>query len=103
MRFSLYILNSLMLLLCNNEASAGQKVYVSSSFGSDSNNGLTQHYPVKSISIALVLGDTLLLKAGDFFYEGNLTASKGLLSRYGEGLNPIICGYKRIIELEIIR
>lgn len=75
-----------------------RKVYVSTSMGKDTNNGLSQQYPLKTIKKAIKLGDTVLLKAGDFFYESDLTLSKVFLSRYGEGGNPTICGYKRIVK-----
>ena len=44
------------------------------------------------------MGKTVLLKAGDVFFVGNLSISDITLSRYGEGTNPVICGFKRIID-----
>ena len=44
-------------------------VYVSGTEGSDANDGRSISHPVKTIEKAVTLGDTLLLKAGDVFYE----------------------------------
>ncbi len=73
------------------------RIYVSSTTGNDANNG-SQKHPVKTIKKAQILGDTILLKAGDCFYEGDLKITNTFLSRYGVGPNPTICGYKRIIR-----
>lgn len=70
-------------------------VYVSSSMGNDYNDGLTELTPVKTIKRGLLKADTVLLKAGDIFYEA-IELKKGKLSRYGNGRPPKICGYKRI-------
>ena len=75
-----------------------QGIYVSSTTGDDTNNGLSPQCPVKTIKKAKSLGDTILLKAGDYFFEGELKITKTYLSRYGEGSNPTICGYKRIVN-----
>lgn len=40
----------------------------------------------------------MLLKAGDTFFVGNFEISGITLSHCGEGANPVICGYKRIVE-----
>ncbi len=73
-------------------------VYVSSSQGSDVNNGLSLNTPIRTIEKALTLGDTVLLKAGDCFFVGGLKVSGKTLTRYGDGSNPTISGYKRIVE-----
>ena len=75
-----------------------QTVYVSSSMGDDENNGQSLQSPLKTIKKALSIGDTIYLKAGDIFYEGGVCMYGKYLSRYGEGVNPTICGYKRIVE-----
>ncbi len=74
--------------------SYGRIVYVSSSEGIDSNTGISAECPMRSVSKALLLGDTLLLRAGDTFYE-SIKFSRGTISRYGNGPNPIISGMKR--------
>ena len=71
-------------------------VFVSSSQGDDNNSGLTQNDPLKTIVKALTVADTVLLKSGDIFYE-NITIRKGLVSKYGDKKNPVVCGYKKII------
>ena len=72
-------------------------VYVSSSQGNDANNGLTMSKPFKSLKKALSVGDTVLLKRGDVFYE-NITVRKGMISHYGKGRIPVVSGYKRIVN-----
>ncbi len=70
-------------------------VYVSSSSGSDANSGLTREDPLCTIGAAIEKGSRILLKAGDVFY-GSVSLYGRELSRYGEGINPVISGYKRI-------
>lgn len=76
---------------------AAKVVFVSSSRGDDSNRGITQDAPLKTIDRALRMADTVLLKSGDSFYE-SVVIKHGLLSKYGEGRLPVITGYKRIVE-----
>ena len=71
-------------------------IYVSSSMGSDGNDGYSPLRPMKSISKALARGDTLLLRAGDVFW-GRTDFINKTVTRYGEGPNPTISGFK-IIE-----
>lgn len=73
------------------------RVYVSSSYGNDDNDGRTEQTPVKTIRNALMKSDTLLLRCGDVFFE-NVEIKKGKIMSYGEGPLPILCGYKRITE-----
>lgn len=83
-------------VLAEEEIASFQKVYVSSSEGSDANTGSTEEYPLKTLSVALKKGAEIYLKAGDIFYGNILLTNKKLL-KYGNGDNPAICGYKRII------
>lgn len=70
-------------------------IYVSSSEGIEMNNGLSTSAPVNTIAAALTMGDTILLKADDIFYE--VLECKGkYIGRYGQGHNPTLCGFKRI-------
>lgn len=71
-------------------------VYVSSSLGIDSNNGMSEITPVRRLSKALSMSDTILLKAGDIFF-GSIDFRGKYVTRYGKGSNPIICGFKRIV------
>ena len=70
-------------------------VYVSSSVGNDTNTGLEIQFPVKTVKNALGIGDSVMLKSGDVFFESFSLTGK-YLSRYGEGPLPKICGYKRV-------
>ena len=92
------ILLSLFLILELTGATiAKTTIYVSSSMGNNQNSGLTMQDPKKSIEAAMRFGDEICLKAGDVFYE-TLRLTKKVVTRYGEGGNPIISGYKRIIR-----
>lgn len=91
-----YIL--LLGLLSATYPMTGVKIYVSSSIGTDANSGLDAEHPIKDLTKAVKMGDEILLKAGDVFYVGGLNINGKVLSRYGEGCNPTICGYKRIVE-----
>lgn len=77
-------------------------VYVSSSIGNDSNSGLLEESPLQSINTALRKGDIICLKAGDVFYE-DIVARNKKITRYGIGPNPILSGYKRIIDAKWIQ
>ena len=75
---------------------ATEVVYVSSTLGDDSYNGLSEATPFKTIKKALRVSCDIRLKAGDTFFE-NIELNQKYISRYGQGPNPVICGYKRII------
>lgn len=90
-----YIL--LLLLIIAGERQIYSKVFVSTSLGNDNNSGLTESAPIYSVKRALEISDEIYLKAGDFFHE-NLYLNHKEVRRYGEGTNPTICGYKRIIH-----
>lgn len=75
----------------------GRTIYVSSSEGLTGNSGDNVLRPIADIRKAINEADTILLKAGDVFFEGGLQLSGKMLSRYGQGVNPTICGFKRIL------
>ncbi len=90
---------TIMLLLClfnNGIVALSATIYVSSSCGSATYSGLDPEHPVSDFGDAMKKGDEILLRAGDTFYVGGLQLSGKTLSRYGEGSNPTICGFKRI-------
>lgn len=85
-----------ILCTCGEQACGNIIVaYVSSSEGSDDNNGTMEH-PVKTIAKAQKLADTLMLKSGDIFYE-TVVHRRGKIGKYGKGQKPMLCGWKRII------
>lgn len=86
------------LLLLEAYTTFANVVYVSSSIGCNENEGWSSEKPLKTIAAALNKADTILLKSGDVFYEGSLRIDGKMLSRYGKGNNPTICGYKRVVE-----
>ncbi len=71
-------------------------IYVSSSIGDDSNSGVSAEFPVKTIEMAVALGDTILLKAGDVFYECVVLTNQ-YMSRYGSGEKPEINGLRTLL------
>lgn len=75
---------------------SAKTIFVSSTTGDDGNKG-NETAPLSTISKALKQADTILLKAGDCFY-GNYFLNKKYLGRYGNGTNPTIKGYKRILS-----
>jgi hypothetical protein len=76
---------------------SADSIYVSAFLGKDNNSGLSEEYPLKSISLALEKSDIVLLRAGDVFYC-NLSFHGKKLLRYGEGENPTLCGLRSIIK-----
>ncbi len=83
----------LTLFLCI--SAAGESVYVSSSMGDDTNSGLSAESPLRTIEAAMKKPGDVFLKAGDIFY-GSVVCRGRNLSRYGEGANPVVSGYKRL-------
>lgn len=78
-------------------------IYVSSSMGSDTNNGLNQGHPVQTLERGYSLlrdscPDWMLLRCGDEWYENISPIGKSgrsgdepiLISSYGEGERPLI-------------
>jgi hypothetical protein len=78
-------------------ASIHDVLYVSSSIGSNNNKGDTPQAPLATIATAIRRADTIKLNAGDVFYEHH-RIEKTVLTRYGEGNNPSLCCYKRMIN-----
>ena len=72
-------------------------IYVSSSLGDDTYDGLTEKAPLKTIKAGLTRGNMILLRAGDVFYE-HVDLKGAMLSSYGKGRKPKVCGYKRLIK-----
>lgn len=95
-KMRIVFISLLLCVNCNFRGSA-TVIYVSSSDGIDTNDGLTQVTPLKSIKYALSIGDSILLKSDDVFYSTGIELKGKCLSKYGKGNNPIIRGYKRLI------
>jgi hypothetical protein len=82
-------------------AAGARQVYVSTSSGNDSNDGLSPSTPVKSVRVAVKAlrdgtGDRLMLKAGDVFKEGIPWKYSGQpggwagVFAYGDGPRPLV-------------
>lgn len=72
-----------------------KNIYVSSSQGNDSNTGLSETDPLRSVKVAQYYGKNILLKCNDVFYE-SVSLDGISLSSYGNGERPIVCGWKRL-------
>ena len=91
-----------LLTLLSSDAFA-TTYYVSSSIGSDTNNGLNEWSPYKSIdkinSMSFAQGDSILFKSGDywegmFWIKGSGTVELPIVvDRYGGLEQPVINGY----------
>ena len=75
---------------------SSKAIYVSSISGSLTNNGLNSDSPIASLSTALTLADTVYVEAGSYLY-GGVTIKGKVVKRYGDGHNPTICGFKRLV------
>lgn len=83
-----------MLLIMSTSTLYGNVAYVSTSIGSDSNDGYTSSAPLHSIKKALAMADTVLLRCGDSFFECEVELYGKTLSYYGQGTKPLLCGFK---------
>lgn len=88
----------LFILFIAGNSGYAKTIYVSSSLGNEANDGLSDVKPLKVITHAIFLADTILLRCGDIFYSTGLQLKGKMLSCYGKGTKPIISGYKRIIS-----
>lgn len=73
----------------------GVKVYVSSSTGNDSNDGLTEETPVKTVAKANTIvnaGGAVLLKRGDLWREQFNAKANVTYTAYGTGAKPVLYG-----------
>lgn len=87
-------------LLSVNSPIMAQTIYLSSSCGDDANDGLSEATPVKTFEAAYRKGghNTVLLKAEDVFFQESTIVIGRSLGKYGEGANPTLSGYKRLIK-----
>ncbi len=81
------------------EVKEGKKVYYFAADGNDSNDGLSEETPKKTINalsnLTLSSGDVVLFKRGDTF-RGKFSAVAGVTySAYGEGEKPTISGSEK--------
>ncbi|MBQ6787629.1 MAG: right-handed parallel beta-helix repeat-containing protein [Lachnospiraceae bacterium] len=91
----------------HSEPFSQKKIYVSSSYGNNNNDGLSQKNPLKTISHALTLypsNANIYLKSGDLFFEPNglqLNGSDNLtITSYGGTETPQICGLQPSLLIE---
>lgn len=89
-----------ILGVMNVVANDQKEFYVSSSTGSDSNDG-SENRPLRSISCSKIpkTGVRIRLKCGDVFYE-NIKLDGDDLMSYGEGPKPILSGWKTISKVK---
>lgn len=87
-----------LLLLCSSMLimAQTQTYYISSTLGKDSNPG-TEEAPlstISSLSKEQKTGAAIYLRAGDIFFESISDCTDCLISSYGEGKKPVICGFR---------
>lgn len=94
--------------LISNIVEKSQTTYYISAQGNDDNSGLSPLEPFMSLQHALDVADnnsTLLLKCNDSFYLEKGLTIKGkeniIISSYGAGRQPLICGLKSITANKI--
>ncbi|MDR2475739.1 MAG: hypothetical protein LBD45_07755, partial [Bacteroidales bacterium] len=99
------------LLICGFAAIAAQEVsrsfYVSSSEGDDDNDGMSVTRPMKTVQ-ALYLkyrdADNMLrnccinLKSNDIFYESVRYLDSCIVTSYGNGRKPLLCGFLKLTK-----
>ena len=69
--------------------------YISSSMGSDANDGLSEEKPLRSIRAVKEKSFVKVrLKAGDVFFEHVAGFRYTIFESYGEGEKPMLCGFK---------
>lgn len=72
-------------------------IFISSSEGNDSNDGLTEVRPLRTIRKAVQKRKTnirLRLKCSDVFFESISGLTNSIVESYGKGNKPILCGFK---------
>lgn len=75
-----------------------QTYYVSSSEGSDVNDGHTPDRPLKTLNCPKIRKENsrIYLKRGDVFYENITEIYSCIIDSYGIGDRPIICGFRKL-------
>lgn len=95
LRLSLLLLCHLSLLSSVAENKNTVTFYVSSSEGSDSNDGLSPLHPRRTVASIKTKGKiAILLKCDDVFFEKLSGYKDATISSYGSGNRPIVCGLK---------
>ena len=73
--------------------------YVSSSKGSDNNDGLSSDSPKKTIrSINKKHNVIICLRCNDVFFEKMVGYKNSIITSYGNGNRPVICGFKVLVN-----
>lgn len=79
-------------------------LYVSSTQGNDTNDGMSVDKPFKTIRKAIQktkIGKLCIrLKCGDVFFENITGLSDCIIESYGKGDKPILCGFKILKRLD---
>ena len=88
------------ILICLLMASRlyGVTYYVSSTMGSNDNDGLTDQTPKKDFSGIPKNDVTIRLRCGDVFWGGLSGYTDCRISSYGRGARPVLCGFKVLVN-----
>lgn len=77
-----------------------QTYYVSSTIGSNKNDGLSEMTPKCDLSDVPKKDVTIRLKCGDVFWGGIKGYTNCIIESYGQGPRPVLCGFKVLKNLE---
>ena len=102
-----------IVILTDTTARKASAIYISSSTGDDSNNGLTPETAFQTLgkinSLELLPGDSLLFKSGDTFLgklsilnEGGSSDKPILVSSFGNGEKPILDGDGYLSTIHVV-
>ena len=88
------ITSLLVYLILHGTTLFAQTYYVSSTEGSNNNDGLTEKTPKADLKEVPFRNVTIRLKCGDVFWGGLMGYTNCTIESYGEGSRPVICGFK---------
>ncbi len=100
-------------ILSDTSGRSAQTIYLSSSSGSDDNDGMTPSTPWASLNkfnnLELVPGDSILFKSGDVFLgqlilfeESGLESNPIFIGKYGGDLQPVLDGDGYLSTIQLI-
>ena len=76
----------------------GECYYVSSSKGSNDNDGMSELSPKKDLTEVPKKNVTIRLKCDDVFFGGVSGYNNCIIESYGKGNRPVICGFKVLVN-----
>lgn len=87
-------LHFLLLFIIQSSILLSQTFYVSTTQGSNENDGLTKRTPKYDLTDIPKNNVKIRLKSGDIFWGGIKGYENCIIESYGKGPRPVICGFK---------